>query len=170
MQAQMLASTFKQRPMFRRTTPSACNNNRVGLRPSHASCASRVPAQSSCTRAGECSCHTVKGKGAVQLFDSGGGIANWDGYEAMLKYVLYDQLGWPVGDEGFVLATENTTTTSRSDRERVAQIMFESFNVRGMYLLDSAVASLYTANKISGVSVDIGLTGTTVAQVRSHLR
>ena len=105
----------------------------------------------------------------MQLFDSEGSITNWEGYEAMLKYVLYEQLGWPVGDEGFVLATENPTTTSRSDRERLAQIMFESFNVRGMYLLDSAVASLYTANKTSGVSVDMGKTGTTVAQARAPL-
>jgi actin-related protein len=100
----------------------------------------------------------------LQIFDEYGCIKSWDGYEAMLSYIFYKQLGWPVGDEGYVLATENTTTMTRNDRERLTQIMFETFNLKGMYLLDASVASLYAAGKLSGVSVDVGHTGTTIAQ------
>lgn len=84
----------------------------------------------------------------------------------MLAYIFYKQLGWPVGDEGYLLATANATTVTRADRERLAQMLFETFNLRGLYLLDSCTACVYTAGKTTGVAVDIGHTGTTLGQVR----
>ena len=103
---------------------------------------------------------------ALQIFDSEGRIDNWAGYEAVLNFLFYKQLGWPAGDEGHVLMTANPITLNRADKEKLTQMLFEVFDVKGMFLLDSAVASVYAAGKASGVSLDIGLTGATVAQVR----
>jgi Actin len=102
----------------------------------------------------------------VQIFDERGHVANWDGYEAVLHHIFYKQLGWPVGDEGCVLLTANSLTMMRSDRERLVQMLFEVFNVKGVYLLEAATAAVYAAGKISGICVDMGHTGTNVAQAR----
>lgn len=103
----------------------------------------------------------------MQVFDAGGRVANWDGYQGMLEHLLYKQLGWPAGDEGYLLLTENSAVATRTDRERTAQLAFEAFNVRGLYVLDTGVAAVYAAGGSSGVAVDIGLTGTTITQVRT---
>lgn len=102
----------------------------------------------------------------MQVFDSSGRISNWDALEAIYEYLFYEQLGWPEGDEGYVLCTENVPCMPRSDREYLTQMFFETFNVRGCYLLDSSVASLYAAGKTDGVVVDVGHTGTNVVQVQ----
>lgn len=102
----------------------------------------------------------------TQIFDADGQIHNWDGFEVLLAYIFYKQLGWPQGDEGFTIFTEDPTRMSRDDRENLVHILFETFNVRGTYFLDSAVASVYAAGKVTGMSVDIGHSGATVAQVR----
>lgn len=41
-------------------------------------------------------------------------------------------------------------------REKMVQIMFESFNVAGLYAVEQAVLSLYAMGRITGVAVDIG--------------
>jgi actin-related protein len=104
--------------------------------------------------------------GILQVFDSSGRISNWDALESIIEYLLYEQLGWPEGDEGYMLCTENVPCMPRSDRECLTQMLFETFNVRGCYLLDSSVASLYASGKTDGVVVDVGHTGTNVVQVR----
>lgn len=114
----------------------------------------------------------------LQVFDKSGCISDWDGLECLLEHIFYEQLGWPEGDEGYVLCTENVPCTPRSSRERLTQLLFETFNVKGCYMLDSSIACLYAAGKVSGMTVDVGHTGTNVVQVstrpthnvlRSHL-
>ena len=41
-------------------------------------------------------------------------------------------------------------------REKVVQIMFETFNVTGLYAVEQAVLSLYSVGRISGCAVDVG--------------
>jgi actin-related protein len=102
---------------------------------------------------------------AAQVFDESGCVAHWEALESIYEYILYEQLGWPEGDEGYVMVTENLPCTPRSNRERLTQMLFETFNVKGCYLLDSSVACLYAAGKTDGIVVDIGHTGTNVVQV-----
>lgn len=82
----------------------------------------------------------------------------------MLHHILYDQLGWPPGDEAYLIATD-PLVNSRQDREAIAQLMFETFNVMGYYVVDSAVSSLYAMGKTQGVVVNVGHTGTDICQV-----
>ena len=63
----------------------------------------------------------------------GGCVVDWDGLEALVHHALYDLLGWAVGDEGAVVLAE-PLLTPRRDREAAAQIMFEVFNVTGLYV------------------------------------
>ena len=49
-------------------------------------------------------------------------------------------------------------TVAQAEKERLTQLMFEHFNVEGLFLCDQAVLSLYAAGKLSGCVVDMGHT------------
>ena len=91
-------------------------------------------------------------------------VVDWDQLESVYAHIFYRQLGWIEGDEGAALVTE-PILTSRADRDRLTQMMFESFNVAGLYIVDQPVAALYGVGKTSGVSVDVGYAVTDVAPV-----
>lgn len=84
-----------------------------------------------------------------------GQIANMDQLEALIHHCLYPRMGWVYGGEGCVVLCE-PLLTPRADRELLAQLMFEVFNVAGMFSQDHAVLSLYAVGKVSGSVVDIG--------------
>ena len=91
-------------------------------------------------------------------------VIDWDQLETLYAHAFYKQLGWIVGDEGAVLMCE-PMMTSRADRERHCQTMFESFNVSGYYVAEAPVLSLYGMGKTAGFSVDVGYSVTDVAPV-----
>ncbi|XP_021891538.1 LOW QUALITY PROTEIN: actin-related protein 7 [Carica papaya] len=84
-----------------------------------------------------------------------GFIRDWDAIEDLLHHVLYNGLGWEVGNEGQILFTD-PLCTPKSVREQLVQLMFETFNVSGFYASEQAVLSLYAVGRISGCTVDIG--------------
>ncbi|PIA28517.1 hypothetical protein AQUCO_06900055v1 [Aquilegia coerulea] len=84
-----------------------------------------------------------------------GFIKDWDAMEDLLHHVLYAGLGWEIGNEGQILFTE-PLSTPKAARERLVQMMFETFNVSGFYASEQAVLSLYAVGRISGCTVDIG--------------
>ncbi|CAM8942540.1 unnamed protein product [Rhodiola kirilowii] len=84
-----------------------------------------------------------------------GFVEDWDAMEDLLHHVLYSGLGWEMGSEGQVLFTD-PLLTPKVMKERLVQLMFETFNVNGFYAMDQAVLSLYAVGRISGCTVDIG--------------
>ena len=42
------------------------------------------------------------------------------------------------------------------DRETAAQLMFETFNVAGLFIADQPVLSLYAHGKLTGCVIDFG--------------
>ena len=48
----------------------------------------------------------------------------------------------------------------QDDREQLAQLAFEVFNVGGLFFADQALLSLYSVGKSTGVVVDFGHTKT----------
>ena len=50
--------------------------------------------------------------------------------------------------------------TSQDDREQLAQLAFEVFNVSGLFFADQALLSLYSVGKSTGLVVDFGHTKT----------
>ncbi len=44
----------------------------------------------------------------------------------------------------------------QADRERLAQMLFERFNLNGLFLADQAVLNLYAVGKTTGLVVDLG--------------
>ena len=69
-------------------------------------------------------------------------------------YAFYDHLRVP--PEGQSVLVTDSPLNSALDREKMAQIMFESFNVSAFYVAMQAVLSLYASGWTTGVTVDSG--------------
>ena len=96
---------------------------------------------------------------------------NWDDMEKIWHHTFYQELR-VTPDECFVLLTE-PPLNPKANRERMTQIMFETFGVQGMYLSVQAVLALYASGRTTGVAVDSGYERTWVVpfyEVRFHIR
>jgi len=89
-------------------------------------------------------------------------VQNWDDMEKVWRHTFDNELRMVVGDECEadedacgVLLTE-APMNPKDNRERMTQIMFETFNVRRYYVNIQAVLSLYASGRTTGVVVDCG--------------
>lgn len=51
------------------------------------------------------------------------------------------------------------------DKEKMTQLLFEQFNVSGLFFAEESVLSLYAVGKVTGLSVDLGHSGINVVGV-----
>lgn len=84
-----------------------------------------------------------------------GVVQDWEALDAALHDLLYTHLGWTVGQEGAALFVE-PLFASKAQRERLAQLLFEGYNVVGFFTHDSAALSLAATGRLAGCSVDLG--------------
>ncbi|CAA6656449.1 unnamed protein product [Spirodela intermedia] len=63
-------------------------------------------------------------------------VSNWDDMEKIWHHTFYNEL--------------------RANREKMTQIMFETFNVPAMYVAIQAVLSLYASGRTTGIVLDSG--------------
>ncbi|XP_058921510.1 actin-related protein T2 [Kogia breviceps] len=81
-------------------------------------------------------------------------ITGWDDMEKLWKHLFERELGVKASDRP-VLMTERSLNP-RETREKMAEVMFESFHVPAFYLSDQAVLALYASAYITGLVVDSG--------------
>merc|ERR1712178_166395 len=87
-----------------------------------------------------------------------GVIQNWDDMEKIWKHTFDNELRIVLGAEdeaAGVLLTE-APMNPKENRERMTQIMFETFNSRRFYVAIQAVLSLYASGRTTSVVVDCG--------------
>merc|ERR1712178_287189 len=89
-------------------------------------------------------------------------VQNWDDMEKVWRHTFDNELRMVVGDENEadedcqgVLLTE-APMNPKDNRERMTQIMFETFSARRFYVAIQAVLSLYASGRTTGVVVDCG--------------
>ncbi|MFX1255635.1 MAG: actin, cytoplasmic 2 [Promethearchaeota archaeon] len=83
-------------------------------------------------------------------------IWDWEALEKIWHYTFFEDLQVdPANHPVLLMFTERTLNTSRP-WERIAEVMFETFNVPALYITHTSVLSLYASGLSTGLVVDIG--------------
>lgn len=83
-----------------------------------------------------------------------GVVTDWDAMEKIWHYTFFNDLRVDPSEHP-VLLTE-PPLNPRENREKMAEIMFETFNTPAMYVAMQAVLSLYASGRTTGLVVDSG--------------
>jgi len=81
-------------------------------------------------------------------------VTDWDEMEKVWNHSFYNELR-VAPEEHKVLLTE-APSGPKANREKMVQIMFETFNVQSCYVSIQAVLSLYASGRTTGIVLDCG--------------
>ncbi|MGQ4891890.1 MAG: actin, cytoplasmic 2 [Candidatus Njordarchaeia archaeon] len=81
-------------------------------------------------------------------------ITDWKAWEKIIHHIFYRELR--VNPQEQPLLITEAPLTPKENREKMAEILFESFGVPGLYVGTQAILALYSTGKITGLVVDSG--------------
>jgi len=81
-------------------------------------------------------------------------VTNWDDYENIIHHCFYDKLR--VAPEEHPTMFTEPPLNPKKNREKMTQVMFESFGGPATYIAISGVLSLYASGRTTGIVLDSG--------------
>jgi len=82
-------------------------------------------------------------------------VESWEDMEKVWHHTFYNELRVAPNETKGVLLTE-APRNPKKNREKMVQVMFETFEVPNVYVAIQAVMSLYSAGRTTGLVVDAG--------------
>ena len=83
-----------------------------------------------------------------------GAINNWDDIEKLWQHLFTNEL--KVDPVEYNTMITETPMNPKENKEKMTQIMFETFNVKGLYIAMEPVLSLFGIGKYTGIVSDLG--------------
>ncbi|CDF39218.1 ARPC5 [Chondrus crispus] len=96
-------------------------------------------------------------------FGEAGLVDNWDLFEQLLSHTFKRSLRIETRENAMLFS--DPIHNGRKARERIAELMFEKFEVPAVYLARSAVLSAYANGRTTGIVLDVGHSGTSAVPV-----
>ena len=81
-------------------------------------------------------------------------VTNWDNLEKIWRHTFYEELHTDPKDHNVLLA--DAPAGPKASRERMAEIVFESFICPGLLIVLQPVLSLYATGRITGIVLESG--------------
>uniref|UniRef100_UPI00398F417A uncharacterized protein n=1 Tax=Pristiophorus japonicus TaxID=55135 RepID=UPI00398F417A len=81
-------------------------------------------------------------------------IVDWTAAEDLLRHVFYEDL--KVSPEEHAILISDPPLSPTTNREKIAEFLFERFNAPAMYISYQSVLSVYSYGKTTGLVVDSG--------------
>lgn len=98
----------------------------------------------------------IKKKGVLNLKYpvESGIVQDWGLMEKVWEHCFYNELRVDPSEYNCYLT--EAPGNPKANREKMTEIMFEKFQVKGMYVAIQAILSLYTMGRTTGVVIDSG--------------